>query len=460
MTSNRKMIFRCVGVCLFLAAIIIGSFKYAEYSNRAKDVINIYSWDASFREVLANYYPAYDREHECIGNVKVHWVIIPRIDGVYQSILDKALSERMEVTAGEQIDLFLLEADYVRKYTESAEVTESLNELGLQEQELQQQYAYTRRAAEDSFGVQRGIAYQACPGVMIYRRDIARKVFGTDDPDKIQELVRDWPAFEYTSDRILASGYHMLAGYFDTYRVFSNNLHSPWINEKKEIALPPEMKEWREQTRRFSEQGKNYPNDLWDTAWKAGVRGDVFCYFGTAWFIQQALQKFSLQVPVAEGGLEQKGNGTFGQWAVCQGPQQYYWGGSWICAAKGTKHKELIADIMRKLCCEPDTVRKIARGSTEFMNNRKVMQEIAQDASFGIPFLDGQNVYTVMAKEMEMETNRADMITPYDQGIHESFKIASKGYFQGSATADTAWQRFLATLWMRYPMLQNASVVR
>ena len=59
-----------------------------------------------------------------------------------------------------------------------------------------------------------------------------------------------------------------------------------------------------------------------------------------------------------------------------------------------------------------------------------------------------------------METIRADMITPYDQGIHESFKAACKGYFRGSATADAAWQRFLATLWMRYPELQNASLVR
>lgn len=34
------------------------------------------------------------------------------------------------------------------------------------------------------------------------------------------------------------------------------------------------------------------------------------------------------------------------------------------------------------------------------------------------------------------------MITPYDQGIHESFKAACKGYFRGSATADAAWQKF------------------
>ena len=69
------MIFRCVGVCLFLIFILLGSFKYAEYSNRSKAVINIYCWDESFRDVLANYYPAYDKEHECIGNVKVHWVM-------------------------------------------------------------------------------------------------------------------------------------------------------------------------------------------------------------------------------------------------------------------------------------------------------------------------------------------------------------------------------------------------
>ncbi len=41
----------------------------------------------------------------------------------------------------------------------------------------------------------------------------------------------------------------------------------------------------------------------------------------------------SLATPVKEGGKEEVGNGIYGDYAVCQGPQSYYWGGTWICAA-------------------------------------------------------------------------------------------------------------------------------
>ena len=44
---------------------------------------------------------------------------------------------------------------------------------------------YTYEAGCDEDGVLRAISYQACPGSVIYRLDLAREVFGTDDPEEI-----------------------------------------------------------------------------------------------------------------------------------------------------------------------------------------------------------------------------------------------------------------------------------
>ena len=56
---------------------------------------------------------------------------------------------------------------------------------------------------------------------------------------------------------------------------------------------------------------------------------------------------------------QEVGNGIFGDYAVCQGPQPYYWGGTWICAAAGTDNIPTIKDVMYSLTCDADIMTKI-----------------------------------------------------------------------------------------------------
>ena len=68
--------------------------------------------------------------------------------------------------------------------------------------------------------------------------------------------------------------------------------------------------------------------------------GKVFGFFYSTWGINFTLLGNSLETPVAEGGKEEVGNGIYGDYAVCEGPQSYYWGGTWICAAAGTDNAD------------------------------------------------------------------------------------------------------------------------
>ena len=458
-SGMSRYVFKATGLILFVLVLIAGGYYWYVCHKPVGRVLNIYCWDNSFEQVLAKYYPAYDREKKCIGDVKVHWIIVPSTDNIYQTTVDKALAEQDEVSADERIDLFLSEADSVRKYTGTSETSLSMSELGITEEELQEQFSYTREAATDDGGNQRGISWQACPGVMIYRRDIAQQVFGTDDPAVIQQQVADWSKFEQASDLLLAAGHPMLAGYFDTYRVFASNRSQAWVNDQQEIQLDPALRAWRDQTKRFTRQGKNGPCNLWEKGWSAQIRGAVFCYFGPAWMINYALKPLSLAETVADGGKEQLGNGTFGKWAVCEGPQPFFWGGSWLCAAKDTDNAALIADIMRTLCCREDTTMKMAVDGVEFLNNRKVMEKLAHDRDFSMPFLGGQNAYSIMY-DVADKLVLPNRLTPYDQGMNESFQAATREYFDGRISEEASWQKFLATAWLQYPELQSASFVR
>ena len=94
-----------------------------------------------------------------------------------------------DASADDKVDIFLSETDYVYKYTDAeADVAMSLTDLGIDpDKDLADQYDFTRVTASDADGVQRGSTWQCCPGLLVYRRDIAKDVFGTDDPAEVGE---------------------------------------------------------------------------------------------------------------------------------------------------------------------------------------------------------------------------------------------------------------------------------
>ena len=95
------------------------------------------------------------------------------------------------------------------KYTDAdADVAMPLTDLGIDpDTDLADQYPFTKTTASDQNGVQRGSTWQCCPGLLVYRRDIAKDVFGTDDPAVIGEKVKDWDTLKQTAEELKAKGF-------------------------------------------------------------------------------------------------------------------------------------------------------------------------------------------------------------------------------------------------------------
>ena len=176
-------------------------------------VFNIYAWNEEFKGFFEKYYTVPE-------GVTVNWIITPSADGAYQDKLDEALLNQESASADDKVDLFLAEADYILKYTQSP-VTQDITALGVTD--FSNTYAYTVQAASDASGVVKGVSFQCCPAALIYRRSIAKDVLGTDDPAEVQEKLNSWEKFNAVAAEAKAKGYLMTASEAATYRVFSNN---------------------------------------------------------------------------------------------------------------------------------------------------------------------------------------------------------------------------------------------
>ena len=90
---------------------------------------------------------------------------------------------------------------------------------------------------------------------MIYRRDIAKEVFGSDDPAEVQKKVADWDTFKATAAELKEKGYQMTSTVNDSYRVFSNNVTSPWIVDGK-ITVDDNIKNWVDMSKEMVDAGE------------------------------------------------------------------------------------------------------------------------------------------------------------------------------------------------------------
>ena len=211
---------------------------------------------------------------------------------------------------------------------------------------------------------------------------------------------------------------------------------------------------WVDQTKEYTDKGYNNKSSLWDSQWAAdqGPTGKVFGFFYSTWGINFTLLGNSLETPVAEGGKEEVGNGIYGDYAVCEGPQPYYWGGTWICGAAGSDNIETIKDVMQKLTCDEAIMKQITMDTQDYTNNEKAMNEIA-NSDYSSAFLGGQNHIALFAEAAaKIDMSNAG---PYDQGLNESFQNAFKDYFTGNVDEDTAKANFETSIKEKYPELTD-----
>ena len=425
------------------------SAKVETDPNKQGKVLNIYCWNTEFQDR----FEYFKKSGKLPSDVKVNFVITPNENNAYQNALDAALLKQNEAAADDKIDMFLIEADYALKYVNS-DYTLNVKDIGLTDKDLSDMYQYTKDIASTSKGDLKAVTWQATPGLFAYRRSIAKDVLGTDDPDKVQEALSTWDKFNSVAEKANAKGYKMLSGYDDAYRVFSNNVSKPWVDKNNKIQIDDNLMKWVEQTKTYTEKGYNNKSSLWDSTWAAdqGPKGKVFGFFYSTWGINFTLLGNSLATPVKEGGKEEVGNGIYGDYAVCQGPQSYYWGGTWICAASGTDNPNLIKEIMKTLTCDKSTEVQITKDTQDYTNTISGMNELAS-SDFKSAFLGGQNhikLFAQAAPKINMKN-----ISAYDQGLNEEFQKAMKDYFDGNVTKDKALDNFYKAAIEKYPNLSH-----
>ena len=411
---------RVLGYVMGAAAVGLAAVTLASCGGD-KDVFHIYAWNTEFQGFFNKYLTDENKDKANDQKVtqevyhldgkEVKWTIVPSDNGAYQESLDSALEANAGAKKSEKVDLFLAEADYILKYTDS-DYTKDVTKIGVKN--FSNIYNYTKEAASSKAGVCKGVSFQCCPAGVIYRRSYAKQVLGSDDPAVVQEAISTWEKFDAVAAQMKEAGLLMTASYAETYRAFSNNVTKPWVDKDNKLQFDSQITAWMTQAENYAKNGYTLNEGIWDDGCTKEMYkdGKAFCYFGPAWYYNFCM-----------GNAQDKEKGCFGDWALVEGPAKYFWGGTWMLAAEGGDDDALVAKTMDAFINNEDICTNLVKVDGQFSNNQKVNKKVSDEYDAnksGNAFLGGQNdtkVYLELAKGIKFQN-----ITIYDQYCNEGLQ--------------------------------------
>ena len=433
-------------LCLCMIACLFAGCGSSESDTAAPaqpedNVINLWAFTDEVPKMIEKYLA----DHPDFG-YEVKTTIIATTDGAYQPALDQALA----AGGADAPDIYCAEAAFVLKYAQgdASQYAAAYEDLGInvaakiEEADIAQ---YTVDIGTNPDGKVVALGYQATGGAFIYRRSIAKDVWGTDDPAVIKEKVGggsgSWDQFFVAAEELKAKGYGIISGDGDLWHAVENSSDSGWIVDGK-LNIDPKREEFLDLSMKLKENGYHNDTQDWQDAWFADMKGvgekPIFGFFGPAWLINYTL------APNCGGSAV--GEGTYGDWAICESPIGFFWGGTWILANKDTDKAEAVGDIIEWITLDSsDTGLQYGwangnlygdGGTKDCVGSGTVMAK--SDGT--VEFLGGQNMFDVFVPANAFANGKN--LTQYDETINTYWRDQVRQYTSGQKTRDQALADF------------------
>ena len=414
----------------------------AASSGGGSQVINVYA----FTDEVPNMLQKYIDMHPEFG-YELNTTIIATTDGAYQPALDQALASG----GADAPDLYCAEAAFVLKYTQgdAAGYAAPYADLGidvdakLKEADIAQ---YSVDIGTNPDGQVVALGYQATGGAFIYRRSIAKDVFGTDDPAEISKAIGggtgSWDTFFEAAEQLKAKGYGIISGDGDLWHAVENSSDTAWIVDGK-LNIDPKREEFLDLSKKLKDNGYHNDTQDWQDAWFADMQGvgekPIFGFFGPAWLINYTM------APNCGGSAV--GEGTYGDWAVCEPPIGFFWGGTWLLANKDSEKKDAVKQLIEWVTLDSSetglqyywangTMVEGEVGTKDCVASGTVMSK----SDGAVDFLGGQNMFDVFVPANSYANGKN--LTQYDETINQYWRDAVREYTAGNLSREDAIAAF------------------
>jgi multiple sugar transport system substrate-binding protein len=279
-----------------------------------KGAITVWDWDAAFSEYMG---PKFNKVYP---NIKVNYITVNHPD--YMQKLQSAIATGSDVP-----DVLLGEIAW-RGRLFDMNILENLEKppYNVKRSDM---FAYLTPLLSNSrneiVGVDQGIS----PAGWAYRRDLAKKYLGTDDPEKLSAMINKWDSFIAKGKEVKQKSggkVFMMPGLGDVLYAAKNQAAMEYI-KGNQVNLTKRLKKPLEIALKVRDAGIVAKYELWSPGWNASfAKGDVIFFnmapWGSKWHVSANDR-----------------NGS-GRWGLMKAPEGgFTFGGTSVGIYKGSKNK-------------------------------------------------------------------------------------------------------------------------
>lgn len=366
MSIGKNNIFILVLIALSLAGCgVINETKY--------DAIEIKHTDDEYdvnEEIevwtLADDLSVFAEKYEEETGVKVH---VTKYDSEeYEEVINNYFNDARYSEYNNGPDVFVAEPQMLDVFYDNGYFT-NLDNFGISDYE-DKQIDYVWKLGIDEKGIHRTVSYQVTPAGIYFRADIAKEVFGTDNPDEVGALFRDYSTICETAERLKEAGYLLFASSreLEYFLDFSN-----WIN-RNDFNVEVNQFEYIDTITQLKQSGCILDYEPFSDYWYQGMEkaipiipddilndmennsenlGDI----ETDEYISgcEAKEVFAYGLPtwgviIMRDALESDEH----VWKVCSGPSEGYGGGSFLGISDKSTKKDTAYDFIRFCTLDED----------------------------------------------------------------------------------------------------------
>lgn len=308
---------------------------------------------------------------------------------------------------------------------------------------------YIYEAGKDEQGIQRALSYQVTPGSMIYRRDLAKEIYGNDDPEFMAEKFKDFDTILATAKEIKDAGY----------RLFSDSGNLRWYVNTDEPWVKDGVLNLSQSALDYMDAAVTlYQDDLvafapeWSAAWYASMAGELPLDAGWSDLAEienaEMTQVFAYSLPswgaliVRDNAGDNKGN--FG---ICKGPSSYFGGGTFIGISQYSEKKQAAWDFVKYCTLNDDTAQWwLDNSDGDVVSNKNVLEANKDytNASFG----DQKTYEFYMGEAQNIDYS---VKTKYDDQVGGLWGASIEAVQKGEMTKEEAIDDFYMQVETTFP---------
>ncbi len=416
------------------AAVLLGSLTAAP----KKKVLNVWAFTDEVPNMVQKYI---DTHPDCGFTMKT--TIIATTDGAYQPALDQALGSKKDAP-----DLYVAEGAFILKYSQgdAKNFAASYKSLGIDVDKMLKASNIAQYTVD--IGTRDGkdlvaLGYQATGGAFIYRRSIAKATWGSDDPAVVKAKIgggsNNLDAFWKAAADLKAAGYKICSGDGDLWHAVENSSDTGWIVNGK-LNIDPKREAFMDYSKKLKDNDWHNDTRDWQDAWFADMKdtGTAFGFFGPAWLINYVM--------AGNSGGSKPGEGSYGDWAVCESPLGFFWGGSYLLANRNTKMKKEVAKVIEWVTLDYSETGLQYMWANGTMNGPGGTKDtvasgtVMAKSNGELDFLGGQNMFDVFVPANAFANGKT--VTQYDETINSYFRDQVREYAAGNKTKAQAIKDF------------------